>query len=262
MWIRCMLGVVIAMHFHGLAMAGKGVDGISAVSLAPGSVRVSTTLEVSMSTRALGKPMSVAPDLYVGVAPDWTVGLVHSGRALGLLDSGWGMCFTGADGGCDPVYAGTGVDAWFVFLRARGLELAVRSRLYAARFVDPLKLRVTLGVLGAYRLGWLGLRFDPHVSLGLVNRERGNADALNVPVEVLFALGCHADLYVRTGVRGLLRGFDEQYAVPVGLGVRVRPSMHWQVGVQYALRQILGPLNTYKPRDLIVFVDYQFDDAF
>jgi hypothetical protein len=263
--LRRALALLIVLHGSAAAdtpRSAPAMDDRGALNLEPGSARLDVTLEVGMSIRAAGEPVSLAPDLYAGVTPELTLGLVHSGRALGLLDSGRGVCLAGGQGGCDPAYSGTGVDAWFTFLRAHGLELAARSRLHALRFADPLKLRLTLGVLGAYRRGWLGVRFDPHISLGLSNRDRGNAHVLSAPVEVLAGLGPHADVYLRTGVRGMIHVFDEQYAVPLGLGVKIRPGRRWHVGAQFVFRQLLGPLNSFKPRDLMLFAGYRFAPMF
>jgi len=215
-----------------------------------------------MDVRSLGAPVALAPDVYVGVTRRLTLGLIHSGRALGLIDSGWGLCFTGRSGGCDRTYSGTGIDGWYTFLRAPGLEVATRTRVYAARFSDPLKLRITLGLRGIFRAGPIALHFDPHLSVGLINRELGNADALNVPIHLYVAMGRYVAIYLRTGLRGLIRSFADQYAVPLGLGVVVRPFARWQIGAQFVLRQVLGPQNTYKKRDLLFYADYRFTPLF
>ncbi|MFH2007951.1 MAG: hypothetical protein ABI333_15320 [bacterium] len=245
----------------GLARADDRA-GHESLNLPAGSLRISASLEVGLDVRSLGAPVSLAPDVYVGVTPRLTLGMIHSGRALGLIDSGRGLCVSGRSGGCDPVYSGTGLDGWYTLLRAPGFELATRTRVYAARFSGPLKLRVTLGLQGVFRVGPVALRFDPHLSVGLVNRELGNADTLNVPIQLFLALGRYVAIYLRTGLRGLLNNFAEQYAVPLGLGVLVRPSARWQVGAQVVFRQLLGPLNTHQKRDLLFYADYRFTPLF
>lgn len=245
----------------GLARADDRA-GHQSLNLPRGSLRISAALAVGLDTRSLGAPVALAPDVYVGVTRRLTLGLIHSGRALGLLDSGWGFCLTGRTGGCDRVYSGTGLDGWYTFLRASGLELAARTRFYVARFSGPLKLRLTLGLRGVFRAGPVALRFDPHISVGLINRERGNADTLNVPIYLYVAIGRYVAIYLRTGLRGLVRSFADQYAIPLGLGVLVRPTARWRVGVQFVLRQLLGPQNTYKKRDLLLYADYRFTSLF
>jgi hypothetical protein len=245
----------------GLARADDR-PGHERLNLPAGSLRVSAALAVGLDAGDPGAPVALAPDVHVGVTDRLTLGLIHSGRALGLLDSGWGLCLTGRSAGCDRTYSGTGLDGWYTFLRVPGLELATHTRLYVARFSGPLKLRTTLGLQGVFRAGPLALRFDPHVSLGLINREQGNADALNVPIHLYVAIGRYVAIYLRTGLRGLLRSFADQYAIPLGLGVLVRPSARWQVGAQYVLPQLLGPLNTHKKRDLLIYADYRFTPLF
>lgn len=262
---RWPLAIAVALHLltwgPGLARADDRA-GHQSLNLPEGSLRVGAALAVGMGIRSLGAPVALAPDVHVGVTRRLTLGLIHSGRALGLLDSGWGLCLTGPSEGCNRVYSGTGLDGWYTFLRVPGLELATRTRLYVARFSGPLKLRATLGLRGVFRAGPLALRFDPHFSVGLINRELGNADALNVPIHLYVAIGRYVAIYLRTGLRGLVRSFADQYAVPLGLGVLVRPTARWQLGAQFVLRQLLGPLNTYKKRDLLFYADYRFTPLF
>ncbi len=240
----------------------KDRAGHERLNLPTGSLQVSAALEVGLGVRSLGAPVSLAPDVYVGVTRRLTVGVVHSGRALGLLDSGWGLCVTGPSEGCKSTYSGTGLDGFYTFWRLGGFELAARTRLYAARFSGPLKLRTTLGLRGIFRAGPVALHFDPHFSVGLTHREEGNADVFNVPLHLYVGLGRYVAVYLRSGVRGLLRSFADQYAIPLGLGVLVRPSARWRVGVQFVLRQLLGPQNTYKKRDLLFYADYRFTPLF
>jgi hypothetical protein len=237
--------------------------GHEGLNLPRGSLRVGAALEVGLDgPPPMGSPVSLAPDVYLGVGRRLTLGLIHSGGALGLTDSGWGFCLTGRTGGCDLAVSGTGYDGWYTFLRSRRFELAVRSRLYVAHYFRRFKLRTSLGFTGVWRAGPVALRFDPHLSFGLVNREAGNADALNVPIHVYVALGRYVALYLRTGLFGLLRSFADQYAIPLGLGVVVRPTARLRVGAQFVLRQILGPQNTYRKRDLLFYADYRFDSLF
>lgn len=260
-WHRIAVAVSLLMCGPGLALA-DGRAGHESLNLDRGSLRVGGALAVGLDIRSAGKPMALAPDAYVGVTRRLTLGLVHSGRALGRLGSGWGLCLTGRSGRCDRVVSGTGLDGWYTFLRLRRFELAARSRLYAARYGEPLKLRMTLGLVGLVRVGPVALRFDPHVAVGLVNRELGNAHTLNVPIHLFVALGRYVAIYLRTGLRGMLRTFADHYAIPVGLGVLVRPNDRWRLGAQFVLRQILGAQNTYKTRDLLVYADYRFASFF
>lgn len=232
--------------------------GHEGLNLPEGSLRVSAALEVGLDIRSLGAPISLAPDLHLGVTDRLTLGLIHSGLALDRMGSGWGLCGTGPDKGCDHAYSGMGLDSIFTFWRTRGVELATQTRLYVARFSDPLKLRVTLGLKGIFRAGPVAIHLDPHLAIGVTHREEGNGDVLHVPIHLFVALGRHVALYLRTGLRGLLRSFADQYAIPLGVGVLVRPTPRWRVGAQIVLRQLLGPLNTYTKRDLFIYMDFRF----
>ncbi len=247
------------------AASARGVPpaGHESLNLPKGSLRVSVALEVGLDgPPPVGSPISLAPDLYLGITDRLTLGLTHSGGALGVTDSGWGFCLTGRTGGCDLLVSGTGYDGWYTFFRSRRFELAARWRLFVARFFRRFKLRTTLGLLGVVRAGPVALRFDPHLSMGLVNREEGNADTLNVPIHLTVALGRYVGIFLRTGFSGPLRSFADQYAIPLGVGVVAYPTARWRVGAQFVLRQILGPLNTYRKRDLLFWADYRFASLF
>ncbi len=250
----------------GLLLAGPGPSlvhagtrpGHEGPSLPEGDLHASTLVSVGLDIRSLGAPVGLALDLHLGVTDRLTLGLTHSGAALDRLSSGWGLCPGGPKQACEHPVSGTALDSVYTVLRRGWLDLALRARLYVAQYEPPLKLRVTVGLAAVFRLGAFVLRTDPHVSLGLSNRREGNAHALNVPIHMLVALGTHVALYLRTGVRGLLLGFADQYAIPLGLGLLVYPVPRLCIGAQISLRQILGPQNTYKKRDLLIFAGYRF----
>lgn len=237
-------------ELQGLEVAGPS----GPVLLPPFAIRVDVGLEASLTMREVWQPVSVAPDLYLGLPFELTIGVVHSTRAVGLLDSGYGICLTGEDEGCVDPYTGIGVDVLRHLWSGHGFELSARSRFYVARFEDPSKPRFAPGLVARYRWRSLSALVDPHVAFGVVHRDRGNENTLNIPLWLGARIAGPVDLFVRSGLVGGIANFSDKYAIPVGLGVGVRPYRGWRVELQVAFPKLIGPLNNPRPRDLLLRV--------
>jgi hypothetical protein len=223
--------------------------------LEQGRCEAALVLESNESVRRRFEPVSVAPDVHCGVAPRLTVGVTHSARALSLVDSGGGLCLRGDDGGCARAYDGTAVDS-LVHLRGGGAAVAARARLVAASY-SPLLPSLRLGALVRLRRGRTALLLDPHLVIGLANRDRGNRDQLNLPVRGQLLLGSRVLLAFGTGVRGELAVLRDAFAVPVAMGVEVSPAPAWDLGLEVGFPRLLGPQNTFKERHVTFYVTYR-----
>ncbi len=223
--------------------------------LEPGRCEAQLVLESNESVRRRFEPISVAPDVHCGVAPRLTVGVTHSARALSLVDSGGGLCLRGEEAGCESVYDGTAVDS-LVHLRGGAAAVAARARLVAASY-SPFKPSLRVGALVRLRRGRAALLLDPHLALGLANRDRGNRDQLNVPVRGELLVGSRVMLAFGTGVRGELAVFRDAFAVPVATGVEVSPVPAWDFGLEVGFPRLLGPQNTFKERHVTLYVTYR-----
>ena len=209
-------------------------------------VELAVALEASLMTGKWGEPSSVAPDAWVGATDELTVGVVHSSRAIGVLDAGLGLCFTGSDHGCPRAYDNAGLDARYAVKRG-WLAAAARARLVAASF-DPFKPFVAIGGLGRLHRGRFAVIADPHVQIGLANRDQGNRDWIRVP------LGLAAEpvlgrwtIALRTGLDGEVAVFGEAYMIPIGIDTTVRVG-RVDVSLMAAFPSLLGPLNQYRTR--------------
>lgn len=223
--------------------------------LEQGRCEAALVLESNESVRRRFEPVSVAPDVHCGVAPRLTVGVTHSARALSLVDSGGGLCLRGDDGGCAHAYDGTAVDS-LVHLRGGGAAVAARARLVAASY-SPLLPSLRLGALVRLRRGRTALLLDPHLVIGLANRDRGNRDQLNLPVRGQLLLGSRVLLAFGTGVRGELAVLRDAFAVPVAMGVEVSTARAWDFGLEVGFPRLLGPQNTFKERHVTFYVTYR-----
>lgn len=225
------------------------------LALPPTLCQATLVVESSLSVRRGLEPVSAAPDLHCGVTSRLTVGLVHSSRALGLVDSGRGLCLTGTDGRCQHVYDGTAVDA-LGLVRGGREALALRAGLLA-RSYDPFKPALRLGALARLRRGLFAFTADPHVTFGLASRDRGNRELLDIPLYAAAQLGPHISLALQTGLHGEIATLGDGHTIPVALEIQASPTASWDLGIQAGFPALLGPRNTARERHLAVFVTYR-----
>jgi hypothetical protein len=224
-----------------------------ALVLPRGELHVRATVELELGTRIAFEPVSLAPDAWWGATDRLTIGVVTSAHALSRVEAGSGLCLTGSAHGCPRLYDNLALDGRWSLRRGR-LAVAARARL-AARSFDPWKPSLRPGVRVRWRRGPLALEADPHLQLGLANRDRGNRDQLSLPLWVRFQLGCRAAGWVHTGVRGEVAGFSEKYEIPlaVGAAVRVGPV---DVGAEVGFPALLGPQNVVGGRSAYLYVEW------
>ncbi|HWM88826.1 MAG TPA: hypothetical protein VNO33_23405 [Kofleriaceae bacterium] len=230
------------------------------IALAPGSCQATLVVESNLAARRLAEPLSLAPDLHCALDPRLTLGVTHSARALSLFDSGGGLCLRGEDGGCPRAYDGTAIDALSP-LRAGDAAIAARVRLVASSY-DPIKPSLRAGALVRLRRGRVALLMDPHLAVGLANRDRGNRDQLNLPMRGQLQLTERIVVEMHTGVRGELSTFGDTFTVPFATGVQVSPSPAWDIGLEAALPRLLGPQNSFKERHVALYLTYRLAYGF
>lgn len=218
------------------------------VVLPAGAVEVALTVEANVSTRERFEPVSITPDVWYGATDRLTLGVTTSSRAVSRVDAGGGLCVRSREHGCPRLYDDLAFDArWRV-----APDVALRARFVNASFA-PWKPSLRLGALARWRRGAWAVEADPQLQLGLVNTDEGNRSALDAPVWVRFQLGCRAEGWVRTGVRGELAGFTDKAAIAVGLGGEVHLG-HVDVGAELAFPSLLGPQNQFRTRAAFVYV--------
>lgn len=151
-------------------------------------VVVHALLEVSLSKDAAFAPVSVAPDVWYGVTPAITVGLVHSSRGLGgfLGGAGDGLCLTGEDNGCGGFYDRAGLLARYHVAGGK-LALALDGGL-VARSLSPFAASLKLGGAARLQLGKVALELTPNLWLGLTERDSGNTELLNLPLSATYMI--------------------------------------------------------------------------
>lgn len=255
--LRCLV-VALLVAPGAVAAAQPAIH--RSLTLAQAACEASLVLESNESARRRFEPISMAPDLHCGVHPRLTLGVTHSARSVSRVDSGSGLCLGGADRGCDALYGGTTLDALSPIRGGYDPDVAVagRARLVLASY-SPLRPSLRLGGLIRVRRGAAAMVLDPHLSIGLASRDRGNRDQLNLPIVGQFQLGARAVFSIRSGVRGELATFGDALAIPLAAGVEFSPSSVFDIGIDAGFPRLLGPQNTTKERHVALQVTFRFD---
>lgn len=223
--------------------------------LAAGQVEAQLTAEINLERRRVGRPLSLAPDLWYGVTARWTVGVIHSNHSVDRIDPVATLCVRQLANQCDRVYLGSGVEARWRW-RDGALSVAPRGRLLV-RDVDPVKPAVTVGALVRWTRGRFALTSDPTLRIGLANRDLGNRDALVVPIWVGAQPTCRWLIALHTGIDGELATWRDGWHVPFALVVRARGTDHLDLGIEAGFPSLFGPQNNYKQRSASVFVSWR-----
>jgi len=221
------------------------------ITLAPGELEARLVAELSLGRGATAEPISLAPDAWYGIAPRWTVGVVHSAQSLGLIDDGATFCFRGRPPfGCDRVYNGSGVDVRWSW-REGPLAVAPRARLLV-RDVDPWKPAAIAGALARWTRGRFAISSDPYVRLGLANRDRGNRAALVVPLWLAVQPTSRWLIALHGGWDSELATVRDGWHGPLGLAMEARVASHLHVGVEGGFGSLYGPQTDVKTRTLAI----------
>ena len=216
-----------------------------------GEVLTRISIEINAHRRQFARPLSFAPDLWIGVTDRVTVGLIHSSQSVDRIESGATFCVRELASRCERAYRGSGLDlrvAW-----TPGVVLRTRLLL---RDVDPVKPAFTVGALLRGIRGRWSLTSDPYLRIGLANRELGNRDALVVPVwlgvqvrSVWFAL--------HTGIDGDLAVWRDGWHVPVAVVAEVAPARVLTLGIEAGFASLIGPQNTGDFRAVILYAGWR-----
>ncbi len=218
--------------------------------LAPDQIAADLVLEVNVASTYVGKPTSLAPDVWFGLARGVTIGIVHSDPSVDRFEPGASLCLHSGVLTCDRLYHGGGIDLrWSA--REGDLAFAPRAR-FLVRDVDPFKPAVTLGTLVRWQRGRIALIGDPYLQLGLLNMDQGNRAAIVLPIELAIQPTCRWAISLHTGWDADVAVWRDGWEVPVALGTLARVTAQLDVGATLGFQHLLGPLNT--PKDRVVFI--------
>jgi len=211
--------------------------------LAQGQLEAELITEINVAPNAIAKPISFAPDLWVGVTPRLTVGIVHSDPSLDRIQPGASLCLRRDPELCDATYRGGGLDARYLLIDhdvVTDLALAPRMR-FLIDDLDPVKPALTLGGELRWQHGRYAVDTDPYLQLGVYNTGRGNRARLNVPIVVSIQPTRRSVVELHSGWNSDLAVSNDGWHVPVELAVRAAATSALDVGVALGFRTLLGP---------------------
>jgi hypothetical protein len=213
------------------------------MTLPPGRVRITVELAINLSKDLAAAPISLSPDVWIGVTDALTVGVVHSTRgALGVVGTtGDAVCLTGKAKGCTRVYDNVGLDARYQVRDARpgGVGVALDGGLLVNSF-DPLQLALNVGGIGHGHVGPLALDVAPSLSIGLTERGAGNKELLALPVTVHYDVAPGLTVSAQTGLVTPLAKAGDLYTVPLSVGGDVAVGDRAFVGATLSLPALIG----------------------
>lgn len=221
------------------------------IVLGRGEVYARLVTEVGLAPRKQARPLSFAPDVWLGLTDALTLGVIHSATSVDRIDSASSFCVRELAPHCTRPYRGSGID-----LRLRWTAHVAWHVRALLRDIDPVKPAVTVGA----RLRWTRGRFviesDPYLRVGLGHREAGNRDTLVVPIWLGRRLGDRAELAIHTGIDGDLAVWRDGWHIPVGVRFEVTPARAIAFGIEGGFTSLLGPQNTANQRAVAIYAAY------
>jgi len=195
-------------------------------------------LGINLSADNVGKPISLAPDLYYGVSDTLQLGLVHQGPLGWQGRPGLGLCVTGKSNGCPKVYDNVGFDLMYGLAFGQ-LHLSAHGSLFVSSF-DPTTTSLALGVAGKLHANdRVALFFDPKIAIAISDRNT-NDDVLYVPLELEYQLGAPTTFKVLSGISGGLSTLGDTYQAPLGIGLVQNLTEHVDLGARFSFDNLLG----------------------
>jgi hypothetical protein len=245
--------------------ADPAMGGKPSMLLPKGKIGIHASIQLNLSKDLVAHPIAIQPDVWYGVMDKLEVGVVHSSYGLsGFWGSiGGGVCLAGEKdlgagltidmcGG--KAYNGPiGVLGHFLLMEG-SIDLAADAGVVINR-LDPFALGLKVGVRGRWMSGKLAVGFAPNIGIGLTERDTGNKEFLNIPVDVGFMATDKLNVGVQTGIAGPLDGFGDAWVLPVSVGGMFMVNDALGVGASFNLFRVAGGAEgeAFDARGLTVF---------
>lgn len=211
-----------------------------------GHLVINGFFELNLSKDAVGKPLSISPDIWYAATDKLTLGIVHSSvGATGFLGGvGDALCLAGKDNGCAHVYPGVGLDARYRLQSPFTLDAGVYVRDF-----DPFQLALKLGIGARFRFGRIAVEIQPNLFIGLTERSPAagavsvtstNKEVLDLPITGALALTPALELALQTGFSTPIDGAKKGYRIPLSLALRYAVSTPLSLGLAFSVPAIAG----------------------
>lgn len=224
--------------------------------LPAGAVRARLTAESDLSRHRVMQPLSLAPDLVVGLRDTRAIAWHHSRAFDGRLGAGNGLCITGSREtlgrgrvACASRYGGSGLS----YLQRVTRRTIARVGLLLAD-ASPFTLATSGGAIMRAAAGRWWTTAAPSLVIGVTHRERGNRDRVQLPVYAGVTLRT-GELHVRTGFDATLQTVADTFVVPVGLGASMAVGRAVRIGGDLTFDRAFGPLNAMSWRSSFVYAE-------
>jgi hypothetical protein len=219
------------------------------MTLPGGKFMLNAIVEANLAKKLAGKPLSVAPDLWIGVTDRLTFGIYHSGRAAtGFLSGfGTGLCFRGGETGICKV-TGLGDVYTFVGSEARigltegGFATALVLGAQVRGFEPKRVISGKAGFLVRLNSKRVAVEISPMAFIGITQRKVGgmdfNRDEIAVPVTLFLRFAPRFSLALQAGITSTLKKFGDNYEVPAAAGLAWWVSPHFSIDAAFGLAAI------------------------
>jgi hypothetical protein len=215
------------------------------ITLAKGLLEIRGNVQVNMSKSAVGKPFTIAPQIYYGVSDVLNVGLTHS----------TGLCLSGKSNGCAKVYNDVGVDVIYA-LTLKQFQAGAHVGVVLGS-LDPGVAGINIGPLIQYTMGKINFYFDPKVYIGLNKRDAGNKEKLDAPLEIDYQVTPKLAASLFTGIGGPFSHFGDFFTVPVGVGALFGMSTKLDIGGRFVFGNLAGKGGSADGRGLVIFGNFR-----
>jgi hypothetical protein len=231
--------------------------------LEPGHADAVANAELDLNEGLKGEPVSLAPDAWIGITRELTIGVIHSDLSVDRIQPGASICIITQPIICPRAYHGGGLDALYS-IEAGSFSAAARARVLLHTLdteIDsaPVTLFEPAVTLGA-ELRWHSRRWsitgDPYVQIGLDNNRYGNRSQLWLPVVFAFQPIAQIAIELHTGWNSDFYDINDGWYVPGAIGVRGAITKHVEVGALFGWTSIFGPQNDEKLRVLMFDVGW------
>jgi hypothetical protein len=219
------------------------------VTLPQGTAAVALSFEVGVAKGSALEPMSVAPDLSVGITDSFQLSAISSGSALtGFRGSaGWGYCLS--DEKCRASFAAAGVEG-LVSLTRGSAALAANLGVVWSSLEPTVHTDVKVGFKLKLSEGNVYALMSPSVWIAADDRSDPvvpHEHQLFVPISFWYKPAAKLALGVGTGVKGPLENFEQRLAIPGGALVQVALDPQISVGGSFVFGKLLAGSEVMDP---------------
>lgn len=219
-------------------------------------------LRINLSTDSVTSPIWIAPSAFYGVMPKLQVGVVHDPGVclLGTRDF-LGTEIDECEGG---LYDDFAVDGMYMLVEKPAQHLAVAGHAtFGASTFDPMFVYLRAGALARYTFASrFALIADWALRVGLSNRDQGNKEAFDLPVQLAIQATNKLVLFAEAGLFAPLSELTDSYTASVGLAGLYAISSTLDAGVRFEFPMITGGRTTGSSasgdtRQLDLFITYR-----